>query len=536
MACDMLQKLILRHVIAETQSERRSPMKRQNSHPRAYHYRYARGQLIVLATLGLIALIGIVGLAVDIGYFYSARRQMQTAADAAAIAGTNAQLGSQGGSYQQAALDVASLNGFTNGQNGVIITVGPPATPPNPTNNTYVEVDIAQPVPTTFLSVIGYKTINVSVRAVAGFTAGPSCLYVLDRSAPSALSLNGNFNVNASCGILVDSSNSAAFSAVGNGSVTAQAIGVAGNYSATGNVKLTPTPHINIAPAPDPLASLQPPAVGNCTQQGVTNSGSYTVSGNNQVVTVPPGVYAKGVSISGNSAVVTFSAGTYGNNISIGGNTLSATFNPGQYQNGGSGDSVDVSGNSKIVFNPGQYTFCGAISITGNNNVTLSPGLYSGGISITGNATVAFNPGTYILAGGGMSVTGNSTLTGTGVTFYNTTGPGGYQPIDLAGNETAQFSAPTSGALEGILFFQDRSVAYSSSNGSTVVGNSSSTFDGVVYFPTTSVTYVGNSSSQGYTFLIGDKVTVSGNASITLGNNYSSLANGSPIKTSALYE
>lgn len=511
-------------------------MQSNNFHFRFYRHRYARGQLIVLVTLGVIALIAIAGLAVDIGYFYSARRQMQTAADAAAIAGINAQLGTQSGNYQQAALNVASLNGFTNGQKGVVITVGPPASPPNPTNNTYVEVDIAQPVPTTFLSVIGYNTINVSVRAVAGMTGGSSCVYVLDPSAPASFSLNGNFTVNASCGILVDSSSSTALQAVGNGTVKANAIGVAGNYAATGNVTLTPTPHIGIAPAADPLVSRQPPTVSSCTQQGTTNSGSYTVTGNNEVVTVPPGVYAKGISITGNSVVVTFAAGTYGNNISIGGNTSSATFNPGQYQNGGSGDSIDIGGNATTVFNPGQYTLCGAVSITGNNNITLSPGVYSGGISITGNATVKFNPGTYILAGGGMTVTGNSTLTGTGVTFYNTSGPGGYQPIDLAGNETAQFSAPTSGQFEGILFFQDRSIAYSSSNGSTIIGNSSSTFEGIVYFATTSLTYVGNSSSSGYTILVADKIIVTGNASVTLGANYSSLADGSPIKSTALYE
>ena len=511
-------------------------MKSKHFHLSANRHRYARGQLIVLMTLGLIALIGVGGIAVDIGYFYSARRQMQTAADAAAIAGINAQLGSQGGNYQQAAIDVASLNGFTNGQNGVTVTVGPPTTPPNPTSNTYVEVDIAQAEPTTFLSVVGYSTMNVSVRAVAGITAGSSCVYVLDHSAPAALSLNGNFTVNASCGILVDSSSSTALSAVGNGSVTANAIGVAGNYSATGNVNLTPTPHIGIAPVGDPLVSRQPPAVPSCTQQSVTGSGSYTVSGNNQVVTVPPGVYGKGISITGNSAVVTFAAGTYGNNISIGGNTSRATFSPGQYQNGGSGDSIDISGNATIVFNSGQYTFCGGLSITGNNNVTLSPGLYSGGISITGNATIAFNPGVYILAGGGLNVTGNSTLTGTGVTFYNTTGPGGYQPINLAGNETAQFSAPTTGPLEGILIFQDRAIGYSSSNGSVVVGNSSSIFDGIVYFPTTAVTYVGNSSSSGYTILVADKITITGNASARFGDNYSSLADGSPIKSTTLYE
>ncbi|MFZ1119791.1 MAG: hypothetical protein WAN81_06110, partial [Candidatus Binataceae bacterium] len=110
-----------------------------------------------------------------------------------------------------------------------------------------------------------------------------------------------------------------------------------------------------------------------------------------------------------------------------------------------------------------------------------------------------------------------------------------YAPIDLTGNETANLSAPTSGTFEGFLFFQDPSLPVGSA-GITVVGNSSSTFDGIIYSPTTAITYVGNSSGSGYTILIGYTITVTGNSSFTIGNNYSSLADGAPIKSSALYE
>ena len=48
------------------------------------------GKVLLLSVFSMVALIGIAGLAVDIGLLYSTRRQMQTAADAAAIAGANA--------------------------------------------------------------------------------------------------------------------------------------------------------------------------------------------------------------------------------------------------------------------------------------------------------------------------------------------------------------------------------------------------------------------------------------------------------------
>ena len=179
-----------------------------------------------------------------------------------------------------------------------------------------------------------------------------------------------------------------------------------------------------------------------------------------------------------------------------------------------------------------------SFSLNGNIGSSGSPyqltaGTYCGGISVNGNSWLHFNAGTYILAGGGMNINGNATMTGSGVTFYNTTGQGGYQGITLNGNSQANFSAPTSGTLAGILFFQDRSIP-SSGASSTINGNASSTFDGALYFPTTQVTYNGNSSLNGYSIVVADKLVVNGNAA--LGSNYSSLTNGSPIKGTILAE
>ncbi len=179
-----------------------------------------------------------------------------------------------------------------------------------------------------------------------------------------------------------------------------------------------------------------------------------------------------------------------------------------------------------------------SFSLNGNIGSSGSPyqltaGTYCGGISVNGNSWLHFNAGTYILAGGGMNINGNATMTGSGVTFYNTTGRGGYQGITLNGKSQANFSAPTSGTLAGILFFQDRSIP-SSGASSTINGNASSTFDGALYFPPTQVTYNGNSSLNGYSIVVADKLVVNGNAA--LGSNYSSLTNGSPIKGTILAE
>ena len=138
---------------------------------------------MVLVATGLVAIVGLVALAFDIGFLYSTRRRMQTAADAAAVAAANALQGSNAANYAVAATDVASFNGYTNGQNGVTATVGAVSVCPGAATQRCVQVTIAQAVPTSFLAVIGFSTMNVSVQATAGTLNGPACIYALDPSA-----------------------------------------------------------------------------------------------------------------------------------------------------------------------------------------------------------------------------------------------------------------------------------------------------------------------------------------------------------------
>ena len=412
------------------------------------------GQVLVLVTLGIVVLIAFAGLAVDVGQFWSARRNMQTAADAAAIAGATALRLNQ--SPTPAADAVSSTNGFKDSTNNVTVTVNnPPAAGVYAGNASYVEVIVSQPQPAYFLRALGYTTVGVSVRSVASSVNGPACLYALDPSASGAVTVNGSSDATLTCGAIVDSSSSSAAISNGGSGFTATNIGVSGGVSGSG---FTPTPVTGIAPAPDPLSYLQPPAF-NPSVCDYTN----------------------------------LHAGTNGSS------------------------NCTVKGLSASCLNPGVY--CGGIQVSGNNPVVFNPG-----------AT-----GVFVLLGGGLKVTADKAdISGSGVMFYNTfsaTYP--YGAIDLGGSETAKLSAPISGPYEGILFFQDRSVAVGSA-GSSIAGSSSSTFDGAIYFSTTNVSYSGSSSSGGYTIIVADTVSVSGNT--TLSGNYSSLLNGSPIKATALYE
>ena len=502
--------------------------------------RYRRafaGQILLLATISMVMLLGFTALAVDIGYLYSTRRRMQTAADAAAIAGATALRDGQ--DYTKAAGDVTSLNGFTNSQNDVTVAVSEPTLPPPyPSDVTYVEVDISQTVPTYFLRALGYKSMNVGARAVSGAVAGPACIYLLDRTDAQTLSLTGGSSVTAQCGIVDDSSSSSGLSLSDGASLTATSIGVSASNFSPPDADISPRPVPNVAALPDPLAARAQgaaPSVGTCSQNISTITGTDELNGGG-TLNLTPAVYSGGIRIAGNGGTVTFAAGDYGNSVSAAGSLNSLTFNPGQYQNGGNGDSITLAGNIAAAFNPGSYTFCGAVDISGDSSVTLQPGTYFGGIRIAGNANITFSPGTYILGGGGLTVSGRVTLKGSGVTFYNSSAPGfAYAPIDLRRRVAANLSAPTSGTFEGFLFFQDPSVPVGSA-GLTILGNSSSTFDGIIYSPNTAITYAGDSSASGYTVVVAYKMAFTGDRTSNFGDNYSSLADGAPIKSSALYE
>src|ERR1700722_17866152 len=198
------------------------------------------GQVMVLICVSLIAIVGMIAVVTDFSFMQHQRNMMQTAADSAAMA-ASAEL-SYGDLVAAGKADAAS-NGYTDGASSVTVTINnPPTSGPNTSKATYVEAIVSKPEPTYFLRVLGVSTMTVSARAVAYQGSGANCIYVLDPTASGALSTNGNASVQSSCGLLVDSSSSTAITAVGGVTINAPTIGMVGNYTATGNVSLTPAP------------------------------------------------------------------------------------------------------------------------------------------------------------------------------------------------------------------------------------------------------------------------------------------------------
>lgn len=301
------------------------------------------GQVLVLAVVCMAVLLGFVALAIDVGQLLLTKRQLQTAADAAAIAGALEiqQCGSISNcpAMQDAAISALGENGLPNptletqcagnSKKGLTLTLnnGPCLlgyNDPNFANSSYVEAVVTEQQPMFFASVLGIKPMTVIARSEAGLGAPPGCVIALNQHASQTILSNGNSDLEADCPIVDDSNSSTALLVNGNAKLISTAsISVVGNDLINGNPTVSPTPTLNAPLVPDPFADLPAPTVGSCDYTNVTVNKSQN---KNSTVTLNPGVYC-GLSING-QANVTFSPGLYimnGNTIVNGGATIAGT-------------------------------------------------------------------------------------------------------------------------------------------------------------------------------------------------------------------
>lgn len=126
-----------------------------------------RGQILVIFALSLVSLISLTGLALDGGATFAQRRDQQTSADLAALAGANDYLINNNESQAIARAEaVAASNGFTSGVDGTVVTVDI-----DTTNGVEVSVGIDKPHRNSFLALVGMPQwqVSTSASALAGF-------------------------------------------------------------------------------------------------------------------------------------------------------------------------------------------------------------------------------------------------------------------------------------------------------------------------------------------------------------------------------
>jgi Flp pilus assembly protein TadG len=419
------------------------------------------GSALLLVTLGLGVLIGIMGLAVDVGVLRYEKRLQQTAADAAAIVGaTNL---ANGSGMSTGAQNTAAANGYTDASSDTVsacagssatvglvcvqVNNGPSylgTADPHYNDKKYVEVVVSTVQPTYFMRIFGVNQQTVTARAVAtnlnGSGPGGKCFDTLGLPAKEiGVDINGNPTVNApTCGI-ADNGN---FNTKGN------ALNVsAGTFAVSGT---------DVKSGPGGTVTCQYQSSSNCPSYGAPTIGDPLAG--------LPTPCSLGYTCSGGGA---WAPGD----------------GPGTYS------SISIGSGSTVNFPAGIYIIDGA-----------------GGFSCNGSPTIT---GTGVM----FYFTGSATINCNGNANVNLTAP------------TASNCPSCPSQLDGVLMYQDpndtstgvgNACPPGSSVGPSLGGNAGSSYNGILYFPADQLWLFGNSGTIAFDVVIMDSTCLSGNATYNM--------------------
>lgn len=412
------------------------------------------GQALMLGVVCMAALMGVMALAVDVGYIQYQQVRLQTAADAAAIAAgleigtcsktvcTNMKKAAEqalieDGITTATITPTSSCSVSTSTSLAMIINVGPcvlGTSDPNNANANIAEVVLTEPQGVFFGSYFKFGNFNLTARAEAGEayyldSGGGNCIYTKSLEYNSS---DGNFTLN-NCGIY-DNGN---LQTDNGDAVTATTFLYYGTWSPNncnssctwtlGNGETQPT-HTNSAQT-DPLAGLTAPS-----QPATQDSNNCSISNQD----------------------------CWGNNLTSAQENGTAPVNlpPGYYGGG-------INLNSHIVANlsPGLYYFNGSVNV--DSTATLECTTCTGGAGVT----LYFNNGT-IQPNSGATIELTAPSTG-----YTSNGNVANMVIWTAANNSSGMTidASSSSYFNGVIYLPDGTLTLNSGSGTTINSKSTAT-------------------------------------------------------------
>lgn len=359
-----------------------------------------RGAIAVQAAVMLVVLLALVSLGVEITLVLVKHRQIQTAADAAAVAGAGG-LAIQASPTTEAKA-VSAQHGFVDGEDGTVVTVNnPPLSGGHAGDSNYVEVIISQPQTVTLAKLLRPGDYDVGGRAVAGLVTSTGtgfCILALATSGANAVELSNNVVLaNPTCGVASNSTGTGSVHLNNNARLSGPIV-TAGTIRRDNNALTTGTPILeHAAPFEDPYMVTNGTPTGGC----LTQSGT----------TINPGHYCSGITVNG---TLNLNPGTYwiDNHFTVG--------NGARLQ--GTGVTLIINGNYAINF--------------GNNYVINLEGQTSGtykGIALMGAST------TYLT----QQFRNNGVLTVKGAIYFPNQRIDFRNNIDTSGSTCIQLIAKT---------------------------------------------------------------------------------------------
>jgi hypothetical protein len=414
--------------------------------PKAQTRESGQATAVLVLFLGTV-MLGFMGFALDVGYFFHERRMAQAAADGAALIAAEESGYGNTSNMQGAANAVATLNGFntsatTNPATVVLTTstTGAYSSSGGSAPSGWVQATVSQPVSGIFLSAFDHAstTLTISATAIAGTgTTSTTCVCLEGTSGMDLNLSNGTKLQTNSCGITVNSSSSNAVGVVGGSTLSALTLGsVSPNWDTSSNVNnggsVTSTTKVVEGLANGCSPSLPAvPVDTSCSVDPFTkisNGGSsYTVGPGSSYGTTQGGntICYNSLTIGANGDTVTLNSGIY----VINGGTLHFE---SQKNLGGSGVIFYLENGASLVLDnganisltaPTSGTYQGvlfyqapsdtnAISLQGGSSSTISGSILAPGAALTiGNGSASAVSSAIVAST--LTMNGGGTLTAT---------------------------------------------------------------------------------------------------------------------------
>jgi hypothetical protein len=413
-----------------------------------------RGNALMIAGAMLPLVVGAAGLATDTIQWTLWKRQLQRAADSAAIAGVYTRQSANGatsGVPNAVTHDLAVDNHVWMALRTGFPQITYPANSGVMTNQVRVSLSIQQRLPFSSMFMPAPPIITANSTAATVPAGGSPCFHALETMAIVGLNFSGNAGIESpDCDGFSDASGANTTVAKGSSDVTLNTIGGVGGIQQSNNFHVSAyrpySPYI-----PDPFASVTPsPSAMKC-DVGVTTT---TGGGPNKVTTTTYGSYALTDSDNGNVANLKTSDGSVANCFS----------------------SISVASNKTLVLPDNQ---------------------------------------TYYVNGGDLNVQGTLSCNSCTIVLTNKSASTPIGNVKVNASANINLTAPSTGTYKGIAIYQDRR-ATDCNQCNKINGNSGSIIQGALYFPSQELEYNGTGTTSAIcTMFVARRLNFSGNSATT---------------------
>ncbi len=400
------------------------------------------GNATLLMAIGMPALVGAAGLAVDVTQWYAWKRELQLATDQAAIAGAWARTDSATASTyitratQDYNANLAVVAGFASTPTVQLANYAN-----GNANSVAVTATASKSLP--FSSIVSGQVATIKAYSQASFAAGAdySACLIATRDTGTGLSVGGNATVKAKCGLAALSCSTDAITISSNATVITDSIATCGTVDAPSSLDSVITENLGAGVLTDAYAALTPPTNNTARTYACT-------TGQTKKATPLAGTYTGGLKV---ACATTLGKGIYvinggeldltANYAVTGTNVMFVLKNGATLKLGGSGNG------NKVTLTPMQSADFTALnySLTLANQYanmlifedrTSTP---AGNHIINGNSTSLFQ-GVIYLPKGTAQINGTATLDSTclQISAYK---------IDILGNASIDTRCPTTSAI-----------------------------------------------------------------------------------------